>query len=84
MKAKDAYLQNEKNIADFQEKIKTTGKKNDINAQLFFDTDSAKSKEYFKAFSENFGPDHNLGAWYNPITGLEEFSSTIGNIAGSV
>lgn len=84
MKAKDAYLQNEKNIIDFQERIKTTGKKNDINAQLFFDTDSAKAREYFKAFSENFGPDHNLGAWYNPITGLEEFSSTIGNIASSV
>lgn len=84
MKMKDAYIQNEKNIIDFQNKIKTSGKKNDTNAQLFFDTDSAKSKEYFNAFAENFGPDPNIqGAWYNPMTGLEEFTSTVGNIAAS-
>jgi len=84
MKMKDAYVQNEKNIIDFQNKIKTSGKKNDTNAQLFFDTDSARSKEYFNAFAENFGPDPNIqGAWYNPMTGLEEFASTVGNIAAS-
>ncbi len=81
---KNKYIENEKNIIDFQNKIKTSGKKNDINAQIFFDTDSAKSKEYFKAFAENFGPDPNIkGAWYNPLKGIEEFSSMVGNIAAS-
>ena len=85
MKIQDAYTQNEKNILDFQERIKTSGKKNDINAQLFFDTDSAKTKEYFKAFAENFGPDPNIkGSWYNPFAGIESGLSMIGNIAGSV
>lgn len=83
-KVEEAYIKNEKDIADFQNKIKSSGKKNEINAELFFDTDSAKSKEYFKAFAENFGPDPNIqGKWYNPITGIEEFSSVIGNIAAS-
>ena len=85
MKMKDAYEQNEKNIIDFQNKIKTTGKKSDINSQLFFDTDSAKSKEYFKAFAENFGGDPNIqGDWWNPISAIEYGSSFIGNLAGSI
>lgn len=83
-KSQELYLQNEKNIIDFQDMIKTSGKKNDVNTQLFFDTDSAKSKEYWNAFSENFGVDKNIqGAWYNPLTGVEEFSSMVGNIVES-
>lgn len=84
IKIQDAFSKNEKNILDFQEKIKTSGKKNDINVELFFDPNSAKSKEYLKSFAENFGGDPNIkGDWYNPITGIEYGLSMIGNIAAS-
>lgn len=84
IKIQDAFSKNEKNILDFQEKIKTTGKKNDVNVQLFFDPDSAKSREYLKAFAENFGGDPNIkGEWYNPLTGIEYGLSMVGNIATS-
>lgn len=84
MKISDAYNKNEKDILDFQNNIKTSGKKNDINVQLFFDPDTAQSREYLKSFAENFGGDPNIkGSWYNPTTGLEYGLSMIGNIAAS-
>ena len=84
IKIQDAFSKNEKNILDFQEKIKTSGKKNDINVQLFFDPNAAKSREYLKSFAENFGGDPNIkGDWYNPMTGIEYGLSMIGNIAAS-
>lgn len=52
---------------------------------MFFDPDAAKSKEYLKAFAENFGGDPNIqGSWYNPLSGIEAGLSMVGNIAASV
>jgi len=73
-------------IDDFLHKVKTDGKKSDILIDMFYDTDKLwnSKKAMLGAIRQNLWTDPNInGSWYNPLTGLEEFSSLVGNVLQS-
>ena len=72
----------EQDIANFQNNIKTNGKRSDINVQLFFDPSKASYKDIVDRFKESFLGDSDPNAkWYNPISGMEYGLSMVQNIA---
>lgn len=72
-------------ILSFQNKIKTEGKKNGVNVQLFFDPNKAGLSEGMRIAATNLLGDNDPNSkWYNPISGLEYGLSMVGNIAQSI
>lgn len=76
-----------KQIAEFQDKVKTDGKRNDLYIDLFFDPNKATAKENLNATIENFGWDKNIKVQddlSSPLTGIERGVSMVTNILTSV
>ena len=70
----------------FLTKVKTDGKKSETLVDMFYDTDKLwnSKKAILGAVRQNLWVDPNVkGSWYNPLTGLEEFASLVGNVLQS-
>lgn len=84
----DEISQIDKKINDFQQKIKTSLKRDDTFVDLFFDPNRATAKEYAHAFLENFGWDKNIKTGDDiisaPLSGIEKAVSMGVNILTSV
>ena len=71
---------------DFIQKVKTDGKKSEVLLDMFYDTDKLwdSKKAMLGAIRQNMWVDPNIeGSWYNPLTGLNEFASLVGNVLQS-